>query len=377
MAYIATWLNEELQSRQADMVVDETLWELQQRSKWLDQFVETKMYDDRNFVGYITKQVNTMASVVAPNGAYPSTRKGQFRKITAESFKVALQHEYDEEDQWALRDAIALAEARGITVQNMMGADGKVIEGSNNSLAALLFGNLSGLVRSVGELMEYLTWQVIQFGAINYTDPRTGMTVDLDWKDPSLVTAGDHFPTATVSVPWTAANRATANGIQDLFDDINLYFDTNGTAPDAIVMSRKLWQELLQQKSTKEAASSLFLDGGTALQGVVAPERLQAVLEVRGIPKVHTFDERTEMDVTPGTSGGNIRFLNADRYCFIKKGVITKAYGGVIENGGKTGIYQRTFTDPLREFVDISRVISRILPVCPLASKALLSRRVL
>jgi len=377
MAYIATWLNEELQSRQADMVVDETLWELQQRSKWLDQYVETKMYDDRNFIGYITKQINTMASVVAPNGAYPSTRKGQFRKITAESFKVALQHEYDEEDQYALPDAIALAEARGITVQNMMGDDGKVIEGSNNSLAALLFGNLSGLVRSIGELQEYLTWQVIQFGAINYTDPRTGMTVDLDWKDPSLVTAGDHFPSATVSVPWTPANRATANGIQDLYDDINLYYDTNGTAPDAIVMSRKLWQELLQQKSTKEAASSLFLDGGTALQGVVAPERLQAVLETRGIPKVSTFDERTEMDVTPGTSGGNIRFLNADRYCFIKKGVITKAYGGVIENGGKTGVYQRTFTDPTREFLDISRVIARILPVAPLASKMLLSRRVL
>jgi hypothetical protein len=377
MAYIATWLNEELQSRQADMVVDETLWELQQRSKWLDQFVETKMYDDRNFLAYITKQINTMASVVAPNGAYPSTRKGQFRKITAESFKVALQHEYDEEDQWNLRDAIALAEARGITVQNMMGADGKVIEGSNNSLAALLFGNLAGLVRSVGELQEYLAWQVIQFGAINYTDPRTNMVVDLDWKDPSLTTAGDHFPSATVSIPWTAGNRATANGIQDIYDDINLYYDTNGTAPDAIVMSRKLWQELLQQKSTKEAASSLFLDGGTALQGVVAPERLQAVLETRGIPKVHTFDERTEMDVTPGTSGGNIRFLNADRYCFIKKGMVVKTYGGVIENGSKTGIYQRTFTDPTREALDISRVIARVLAVAPEISRKGFSRRVL
>ena len=377
MAYIATWLNEELQSRQADMVVDETLWELQQRSKWLDQYVETKMYDNRNFLAYITKQINTMASVVAPNGAIPSTRKGQFRKITAESFKVGLRHEYDEEDQWDLRDAIALAEARGITVQNLVGADGKVIDGSNNSLAALLFGNLSGLVRSVGELLEYMTWQVIQFGAINYSDPRTGMTVDLDWKDSSLTTAGDHFPSATVSIPWTAGNRATANGIQDLYDDINLYYDTNGTAPDAIVMSRKLWQELLQQKSTKEAASSLFLDGGTALQGVVAPERLQAVLETRGIPKVQTFDERTEMDVTPGTSGGNIRFLNADRYCFIKKGMVIKAMGGVIENDGKSGIYQRTYQDPLVATKDVSEVISRILAVSPEISRKGFSRKVL
>lgn len=377
MSYIATWLNEELQSRQADMVVDETLWELQQRSKWLDQYVETKMYDNRNFLAYITKQINTMASVVAPNGAIPSTRKGQFRKITAESFKVGLRHDYDEEDQWELRDAIALAEARGITVQNLVGADGKIIEGSNNSLAALLYGNLAGLVRSVGELLEYMTWQVIQFGAVNYTDPRTGMTVDLDWKDSSLVTAGDHFPSATTDILWTPANRATANGIQDLYNDINLYYDTNGTAPDTIVMSRKLWQELLQQKSTKEAASSLFLDGGTALQGVVAPERLQAVLETRGIPKVQTFDERTEMDVTPGTSGGNIRFLNADRYCFIKKGVITKAMGGVLENEGRAGVYQRTFTDPTNQVHDISQVIARIIPVAPEASRKLLSRKVL
>lgn len=374
MAYIATWLNEELQSRQADMVVDETLWELTQRSKILDQYVDTKMYDNRNFLMYITKQINTMASVVAPNGAIPSTRKGQFRKITAESFKVGLRHEYDEEDQWQLKDAIELAQARGITVQNMMN-NGEVIRGSNNDLAALLFGNLAGLVRSVGELLEYMTWQVIQFGAINYTDPRTNMVIDLDWKDSSLVTAGDHFPSAPVDVLWTAANRATANGIQDLYNDINLYYDSTGTAPDAIFMSRKLWQELLQQKSTKEAASSLFLDGGTALQGVVAPERLQAVLETRGIPKVITFDERTEMDVTPGTSGGNIRFLNTDRYCFIKKGKIIKAMGGVIENEGRANVYQRTYTDPVNQVRDISEVIARIVPVAPEASKFLLSRR--
>lgn len=375
MSYIATWLNEELQSRQADMVVDETLWELQQRSKVLDQYVDTKMYDNRNFLAYITKQINTMASVVATNGAIPSTRKGQFRKITAESFKVGLRHEYDEQDQWDLRDAIALAEARGITVQNMMD-NGQVIQGVNNDLAALLFGNLAGLVRSVGELLEYMTWQVIQFGAVNYTDPRTNMVVDLDWKDSSLVTAGDHFPSATVDIPWTAANRATANGIQDLYNDINLYYDSTGVAPDAIFMSRKVWQELLQQKSTKEAASSLFLDGGTALQGVVAPERLQAVLEVRGIPKVTTFDERTEMDVTPGTSGGNIRFLNTDRYVFVKKGKIIKAMGGVIENEGKSGVYQRTYQDPLVQSKDISEVLARILPVAPEISKYGFSRKI-
>lgn len=358
------------------MVVDETLWELQQRSKWLDQYVETKTYDNRNFLAYITKQINTMASVVAPNGAIPSTRKGQFRKITAESFKVGLRHEYDEEDQWNLRDAIELAEARGIYVQNMMGADGKVIEGSNNSLAALLFGNLSGLVRSVGELLEYMTWQVIQFGAVNYVDPRNQMSVELDWKDSSLITAGDHFPTAVVDIPWTAANRATANGIQDIYNDINLYYDSTGMAPDAIVMSRKVWQELLQQKSTKEAASSLFLDGGAALQGVVAPERLQAVLEARGIPKISTFDERTEMDVTPGTSGGNIRFLNTDRYCFIKKGKILKAMGGVIENNAAAGIYQRTYQDLLVQSKDVSEVLARILPVSVECSKFGLSRKI-
>ena len=131
----------------------------------------------------------------------------------------------------------------------------------------------------------------------------------------------------------------------------------------------------MQQKSTKEAASSLFLDGGTALQGVVAPERLQAVLETRGIPKVTTFDERTEMDVTPGTSGGNIRFLNTDRYCFVKKGKIIKAMGGVIENDGKSGIYQRTYQDPLVQSKDVSEVLARILSVSPEISKYGLSRR--
>jgi len=376
MSYIATWLNEELQTRQADMVVDESLWELQQRSKVLDRFVESKMYSNRNFLGYITKQINTMASVVAPNAQIPQTRKGQFRKITADSFKVGLRHDYDEVDQEDLRDAISLATSRGITVQDMV-VDGATLNGSNNDLAALLFGNLQGLVRSVGELLEFMTWQVIQFGAVDYTDPRTGMAVQLDWKDPSL-TPFDHFPAGLAGAnTWTAANRATANGLQDLYNDINTYYDSTGCAPDAIFMSRKLWQELLQQKSTKEASSSLFLDGGTALQGVVAPERLKAVLEARGIAEIIQFDERTEMDITPGTSGGQMRFLNADRYAFIKKGKIIKAMGGVIENEGKAGIFQRTATDPMELTHDFSEVRARVLPVSMEISRYGFSRKVL
>ena len=103
MAYIANWLNEQLQSRQADLVVDDTLADLRKRSKLLDGYVPLKTYDGRKFLSYVIKEINTIASVIAYGGEVPATSQGTFRKITAEMLKSGLSYIYDEETQWAMK----------------------------------------------------------------------------------------------------------------------------------------------------------------------------------------------------------------------------------------------------------------------------------
>lgn len=367
MAYIATWLNDALQQKQADQVIDSTLHDLKQRSHLLDGFIPLKTYEGRKWLAYVTKQINTMASVIGFGGELPITQKGQIRKITAEMFKVGLSHVYDEELQWAMMEAMQLANARGIMVQNDMDMNGNVIGGADNSLAALLFGNLQGLVRAHVELLDYNTWQVLQTGGINYIDPRTNESVILDWKDSSL-TPYNHFPAALAGgALWSA--YSTANGIQDLYNATDTYIDSNGYPPDAYVMSRKLLNHLLQQTSTKEAATSAFLAGGTTVAGTVGIEALNSVLERRGIPKIITFDEKTEMDTAPGVVASGLRFLDSNVFVALKQGMGERSMGGTIENGGAAGVYVATREKQKTPPIDVSEAVSLQLPVLPLISK--------
>ena len=369
MAYIATWLNEALQTRTADLVLDETLYDLQRRSGLLDKYMPFKTYSGRNWMAYLTKSINTMASVIAPGAEIPSTQKGQFRKMSAEMIKVGLSHTYDENDQWAMRDAQALAEQRGIYVQDTEEGDG-----SDGSLASLLFGNIQGLVRAVYELLTFQSWQIVQFGAIDYSDPRTDGNVTLDWKDSSL-TAFNHFPAAlTGNALWT--DYVNANGIQNLYTAVDTYIDSNGRPPEVTVMSRKALNHLLQQLSTKQAVASVFLNG-TTVQGTVGLDQLNETLSRRNIAPIVTFDERTESDITPGTSNGGIRFLNADRFVFLNEGLGQRAIGSTIELKGQSGIFQRTYEKSLSPTIDVTEVVANILPTAPLISKRGFSQKVI
>src|SRR6056300_527645 len=117
--YITSWLQGQRESRTADLVVNNTLKQLQERSRVLDRYVPMKTKDGRDRLAYVTEQIDPIASLVATGAEYPSTKKGQFRQIEARLFKAALKHEWSEDVQWKMKDVKEFAQARGITVQNI------------------------------------------------------------------------------------------------------------------------------------------------------------------------------------------------------------------------------------------------------------------
>jgi hypothetical protein len=326
MSYIATWLNEQLQAKTADLLVNDTLNDLRTRSGMLSKYVPIKNYDSRNFLSYVIKEINVIASIIAYGATPPISRQGSFTKITAEMLKSGLTYRFDENDQWDLRDALRMAVATASTVQDVpaMNGSGGIMKGTNNDLASYIFGRLASAVKAQLDLLDVMAWQCLTTGQVSWTDTReAGAQVVLNYIDPTA--DYNHFPGALSGVDlWTAT--ATANGIQNLFDGCSTFVDTNGYRPDATVMSWKTRNDLMQQESTKNAASSL-----TVTQvGQVSKDMLNAIMEARDLPPIVTFDEQYELE-NPDKSVSKLRFMPTTHYAFLSEGMGQRAIGATIE----------------------------------------------
>ncbi|MFN7161346.1 MAG: hypothetical protein ACK4NC_07155, partial [Candidatus Gracilibacteria bacterium] len=329
MAYIANWLNQQLQAKQADLIVNDTIIETQKRSNLLAPYVPFKAYDGRKFLSYVVKEVNTVASVVAYGAELPVAAQGNFQKITAQMLKTGLTYRFDEETQWDMKEAMEYAQAKGVYVQDIMTPDGKITQGTANDLAGFLFGTIQRMVKAQLDLLDALTWQVLQTGQLDWKDFRTGTKLTINY-----LNGNDDYPNTTrrFQTVSDASNRSwdnyqNANGIQDLYNAVDDFIEVNGFAPSLIVMSRRLRNHLMQQQTTKDAASSL-----TVTQvGTVSPEMLKAILEARGIPPIVTFDERYQID-GDGSRASTIRFLNDNRFVFLTRDMGQRAMGTTIES---------------------------------------------
>jgi len=367
MSWIANWLSQAQQAKAADMVIEDTLSNLLHRSNLLDDYLPFKTYSSPKFLAYVMERINTVASVIAYGTEAPATQHGTFRPISAELLKTGLQYVYDEQKMWDMKEAMENAALKGIQVSDMVGPRGEYIKGSNNDLARYLFGTIEQIANAQVELLNVFTWQLLQTGKISRTDPRTGVTVDIDYRNPHDISY-NHYPAAlTGGSAWN--QLSTANGIQDLMNDVDTFADTNGFPPDKIIMSRKLYNDLIQQQATKDAASSM-----TVTQvGTVSPEMLDTALDRRGIPPIIRFDEMYQDELINKTST-KVRFLNDNRYVFICENMGERAMGPTLENDGQTGIYVVTQEIKKHPPVDATIGVASILPVVP-DPKLLFSRQ--
>lgn len=369
--FVDTWLKGQRESRTADLVVDNTLKQLKERSRVLDKYVPMKTKEGRDWLAYITEQIDPIASLVATGAEYPATKKGKFSQVATKLFKAALRHEWTEDIQWRMKEVMEFSRAKGITVQNISVGEGKIQTGQDNSLAELIFGTLGSLVRGHVNLLDYLAWQVLQTGAMQYNDTRTGLNINLDWK-PALESTYNHFP-APLSGARMWTEFETANGIQDLVDMHYVYKYDNGFGADEIAMSEQLVYMLLRQKSVREAVVSSLTVGAT-ITGTVSIDQLNEVLRRRFLPPIITVDDHFSLDVSNTGDNAPVRFLDPTRVVFLKKGMSERVLGGTLENNGKAGIYQRTYEKSKEPPLDISATASMLIVTAPMISKMGMSR---
>jgi hypothetical protein len=351
MAYISEWLSERHQAKVADMTVEDTLANLKQRSKLLDEFIPFKTYSHRKFLAYVLEEINTIASLIPYGVEPPITSQGTYRKITAELLKTGLSFRYEAETQWDMKDAMREASATGVQVM-----DSRRGPGTNTDLADYIFGTIERCARAQVELLDVITWEVLQTGKLLRTDPRSEMKVEIDYRNPHDVSY-NHFPAAlTGTARWD--QLSTANGLQDLYDSMDTYIDTNGFPPDLIVMSRKLLNLLMNQQSTKDAATQVR----GASVGSVSPELLSAALSARMLPSIRTFDEMYQ-DELSNKGSQKVRFLNTNRFVFVSQRMGQRAMGPTLESGGNTGVYVVTREISKFPSVDATQGVSTVLPV--------------
>jgi hypothetical protein len=351
MSYITEWLSEQAQAQTAQFIVEDTLANLRTRSGMLDPYIPFKTYTTRKFLGYVVDQINTVASIIAYGQEAPTTSLGGIRKVTGELFKSGLQFVYDEEKMWDMKEAMEKAWYDGVAVQSVPG-----IPGSNPDLANYIFGTIEQIAKSQVELLDAMTWQALQTGKIMRTDPRTKIVTDIDFTNP-YDTTYNHFPTAlSGAARWD--QYTTANGIQDLYNDVDAFVDTNGYAPVMIVMSRKLLNHLMQQQTTKDAVASTFTIGQV---GTVSFEQVIEIMRRRGIPPIVTFDEMYKNEVNGSLV--NTRFLNTNRYVFMAPGMGTRCMGPTLENDAMAGVYVVTKEIKQHPPVDATIGVATIVPM--------------
>ena len=378
MGVVASYLQEQRQAKTADQVINITLRQLKERTRILDEMSPVKMRDNRQWLAYITEQIDPIASLVSPGAEFPAIKKGQFSRIDTRLFKAALKHEWTEDIQWRLKEVKEFAAATGIAVQNMSVGEGKVLVGADNSLAELIFGTLQSLVRGHFNLIDYLAWQVWQTGAMQHTDFRTGLNINLDWK-PVLAksVSYNHFPAPVyedaAGRDWTQLE--TADGIQDLVDMHYIYKYDAGVPADKIVMAEELVNLLLRQKSTKEAVVQ-SMTVGYQITGTPSLDQLNEVMGRRFLPPIVTDESQFSLD--GDNQGINVprRFLDPTMVVFMKKGVVERAFGGTLENNGKAGIFQRTYEKSKTPILDISETASNMVIIAPEIARYGMARKV-
>lgn len=388
MAIIANWLNEHIQKKTVDQIVEDTHADTINEDPVLNEYFPIKMYNDRNFLGVVVEKIRPIASVIGYNGKAPTTSAGDFRQVVQQFAKLGLQYVFNEEMQFRMEEVQRYAGLQGITVQNATNPDGSVNRaGAGGELADFIFGKASDLTIGLQIVLDNFAWQIIQNGKIEYTDPRTNIKLSVNYTDASStydffpapgdapVVAGEAFDAGN-RVSWDAYE--TADGILDIELDCEAYRKVNGTYPKAIVMSKTAHRHLIRQKTTTEYAAT-FSTGVTAAK--MSNVILSRVLEDRGLPPIILHDRL--YDLEDGNGGfTKARFLDENRYALLGSNVGNRAWGPCIEakrslyDRPKAGIWTRTYEDPLNSAVDIMEAKATALALC-LNPKLLFSRQIL
>jgi len=318
MANIEQFLNQKVVAKAADMMVNETLRYLYDRSPILSECIPIKETNSFDWKGLLFKEQAPVATLVADDQEIPIRSFGKFEEVIASGFNIADSYMYNESVMIDMYKAMSDASLQGTSVMSYRDEKGAVTKpGTNDNLAQIIFGSIATLTKGIMDKLDALTWEALQTGSISTASINTNVSLQsINYRDPNA--DYNHFPNALVDTgnTVTTLNRwsdyENANGIANLYAGIDTYIDTNGFQPKYICMSRRLFNHLRQQKSTQKAVASSFNS-----LGIVSAERLVETLKNNQIDcEVKIVEDRYQVTDLKGRVQ-RVRFLNEDTVLFM------------------------------------------------------------
>lgn len=214
----------------------------------LDRIAPIKHIDSLELLQVIIQKNHSIASVIPVGGQIPVTYGGNIVTVTGSPIKLGISYVYNEQDQ---RMIYQLQKSGGlIASQNMFPDPLNLDEDINDrmTIIGVLFGTIEEFIPKIYKLANYLTWQCINFGEVKYTDARSGVACTIEYK-----TVPELFPPPLEGDDkWT--KYGTAKGLDNIIELVDTYYAVNGVKPDFLIMSKKAFNHLRNQESTKNAA---------------------------------------------------------------------------------------------------------------------------
>lgn len=392
MAIIANWINDRVQSKIVDRIVEDTHTDLLAEDNVLKSYFPQKTYNDRNFMGMVVEKVRPEAATIGYDGKAPTTTAGSFKQVVEKFAKLGLDYCFTEELQFRMEEVQRMAAIQNIGVQDrVIIKDNKevTIPGTGSQLADFIFGKAEDLTFGIQTNIDNMAWSILQSGKILRTDSRTNATISVDYRDgsatydffpaagvPLTVDGSAYTPTTRTRYPWD--DYTNADGILDIEEDCEGYRRVNGFYPKSIAMSKTAFRHLVRQASTINYAST-FSTGVTAAR--MSYTILNRVLEDRGLPPIEYVDRLYDREDVNGNIT-KVRYLAENRYVFLAPNMGERAVGTTIESKNglydrpKAGIWLKTVQDPLNPVQDIMQARATALAMA-INPKLLLSRQVI
>lgn len=286
----------------------------------MDEYAPMEVSDDFRVLEYLVERNMAIASIIANGQEIPQTSAGRLIEVNGKFGKIAISIIFNEDQ-----------EIRFMELSKMPGMP--------NGFMNMLVKDVDSLQSRVVKTANVLTWQCFTQGFVDFTDPRSNTVLRLRYQ-----TYPELFPVPlTGNAPGSAVwnDPVNANGILNLQEHSNAFYNLNGFYPTETAMTKQLYQSLIRQQSTRDQALSLGLITnvpGNTVQAVMSKKILDEICKELDIPPIRIYDAQYEIEVAPGQTIRG-RYLPSDTYVFLTKGMAKRLFGPTIEAKGKPGIF--------------------------------------
>lgn len=289
----------------------------------IDDIYPMTEVDDWDLVVGLMDYVMPIASVIGVDGAIPEGRANiDFTTYASDYAKLGQMHLWNESRLRHLARVL-----RGSSNQAIL----------ETALQTLFLNPQQQLIDNIVGLGRMLSIKQLFYLNIDYADPATGARVELDFR--SLA------PTSLWPAPLTGGDRwdqyATANGLRDLQNHMEAYYDINHRYPEEIRMHWSLCYHLVQQDAVINFVNSGLTSADVAISTpTLELQRLEQLNNILGrtplrngqrFPRIVTFDRKfpvlitqaeTSNQTTDAVPTSRLEYVEAvplDRYCFVSR----------------------------------------------------------